>query len=161
MAKYPFAKLVYPMGSIRDLPLNQTVESQNLKHNSTLVLMLGKANIAWDVNNTESLLTVSVLMLTKKIFSLARITARSRVQARATLTTEQLRLRLKGSKRDATTGKLRSISATRRCLFTLASVPCNRPPNFNSSRKPMECLPQMKSYTGRRAELATLSRLDP
>ena len=39
MKNYPQVRLVHPMGQIKILPLDKTIESQNLKDNTTLVLM--------------------------------------------------------------------------------------------------------------------------
>jgi hypothetical protein len=47
MAQYQQVKLVYPMGQVKILPLDQTVESQNLPDDATLVLM-GMESFVWD-----------------------------------------------------------------------------------------------------------------
>lgn len=53
MGLYHTVKLVYPMGHVKILPLDQTVESQNLPNNSTLVLM-GMSTFVWDSNSKEA-----------------------------------------------------------------------------------------------------------
>ena len=61
--KYQTVKLVYPMGKIKVLGLDKTVESQQIHENTTLVLMGMKAN-TFDKDCKDPLIEVSISILT-------------------------------------------------------------------------------------------------
>ena len=58
MKQYPAPRLVYPMGKLRILNLDDTVEKQQLKSNCTLVLM-GLQSFCWDQTRCDPSIKVS------------------------------------------------------------------------------------------------------
>ena len=57
MRQYPSPRLIYPMGKLRILDMNDTIEKTELKSNCTLVLM-GLQSFCWDASKCDGSLKV-------------------------------------------------------------------------------------------------------
>jgi hypothetical protein len=58
MSSYHVIRLVYPMGTIKNLSLDQTFDQQDIPNEAQLVL-LGQKSFTWDLNYKGSNIQVS------------------------------------------------------------------------------------------------------